>query len=453
MSASKSTSKKVIAPKNMQRDETSKLPLAIVSPTLTNSIHAISPGRSKSSAQTLELSPEAFPGWIGDVVSCACRDSEAHPAAVLITLLLRFAAECQGPYVAIGDAKQWARTFAVIVGDSSRARKGTSSKPIIKLFSELKDPARYSPGPLSTGEGLIFAVRDATYGIDKKSGEEITVDPGVSDKRLFFHEEEFQQALASTRRDGNILSATIRGFFDDGNAEPVTKTNRIKATKAHVVILGHITRAELKLMNHTQMFNGFANRFLWIYVKRLKLVALPKPIPKAELEKYRNIIVERLKEARKSREVRLSKPAKSFWQKIYRSLSGEYPGAVGAVTSRTETHTIRLALIYALALGHKCINTSDLKAALALVTYAQQTALGLFGEFAMDIQREKILDALRKAPEHQMSKTEISCNVFQKNVEAMEIKSILNGMEELGILQLEEVKTDGHKKTIVRLVS
>lgn len=408
---------------------------------------------SSSVAQPLELSPDALPGWIGGFVTVACRDSEAHPAAVLSTLLLRFGAECEGPYVQIGDAKQYARTFAIIVGESSRARKGTSSKAAMKLFSKLKDAARYSPGPLSTGEGLIFAVRDAMYDIDKKTGEEIIIDPGVIDKRLFFHEQEFQPALASTRREGNTLSAIVRGFYDEGNAEPMTKTSRMKATKAHVVILGHITRAELKLMTQIQMYNGFANRFLWIHAQRPKLVALPKPIPKEDLEKYRRIIASRVKEARKLRAVRLTKEAKSYWQEIYRSLSDEYPGAVGAVTSRIETHTIRLALIYALAMKKKVISVSELKAALALVTYAQQTAMILFSEHAVDVRREKILQALRNAPKLQMTKTEISCDVFKKNVEAKEIKSLLEGMAEQGILQMEEIVKDGRKKTFVRLVS
>lgn len=422
---------------------------------MKNSItnYAISSGVSNSGTQSPELSPEALPGWIGNFVALACRNSEANPAAVLITLLLRFAAECEGPYVIIGDAKQWARTFAVIVGDSSRARKGTSSKPVLKVFSGLENAARYSPGPLSTGEGLIYAVRDATYGIDKKTGEEIIIDPGVKDKRLFFHEEEFQPALASTRRDGNILSAIIRGFYDDGNAEPMTKTNRIKATKAHVVILSHITRAELKLMNHVQMYNGFANRFLWIYAQRQKLVALPKPIPKEKLEKYQRIIAKRIKKARELRAVRLTKEAKSYWQEIYRSLTAEYSGPVGAITSRTETHTIRLALIYALAMNKKNISVSELKAALALVTYAQQTAMNLFSENAVDVRCSKVLQALREAPEHQMTKTEISRDIFQKNVESAEIKRILEGMEERGILQMEENVKDGRKRTLVRLVT
>jgi len=421
--------------------------------TFTRTNYAISRGISGSGTQLLELSPEALPDWIENFVTLACRDSEAHPAAVLITLLLRFAAECEGPYVMIGDAKHRARTFAVIVGDSSRARKGTSSKPVIKLFSKLEDSARYSPGPLSTGQGLIYAVRDPMYDIDKKTGEEIIIDPGVTDKRLFLHEEEFQPALASTRREGNILSAIVRGFYDDGNAEPMTKTTRIKATKAHVVILGHITRAELKLMSQVQMYNGFANRFLWIHAQRQKLVALPKPIPKEELEKYRRIIANRVKEARKLRAVGFTKQAKSFWQEIYRSLSDEYPGPVGAVTSRIETHTIRLALIYALAMNKKVISLSALKAALALVTYAQQTAMTLFSEHVVDVKRAKILQALRTAPEHQMTKTEISRDVFKNNVEAKEIKCILEEMREQGILQMEETMKDGHKKTFVRLVS
>jgi hypothetical protein len=152
--------------------------------TLSKLDHAITPSVGSSGTHSLELSPEALPGWIGNFVTIVCRDSEAHPAAVLITVLLRFAAECKGPYVLIGEAKQWARTFGVVVGNSSRSRKGTSSKSVMKLFSKLKDAARFSPGPLSTGEGLIYAVRDATYVIDKKTGEENLADPGVSSRAM-----------------------------------------------------------------------------------------------------------------------------------------------------------------------------------------------------------------------------------------------------------------------------
>ena len=43
-----------------------------------------------------ELSPVALPGVIGEFVTLATRNSEADPAAVLATLLVRFGVEVYG---------------------------------------------------------------------------------------------------------------------------------------------------------------------------------------------------------------------------------------------------------------------------------------------------------------------------------------------------------------------
>ncbi len=87
-----------------------------------------------------ELSPDALPGFVGEFVGLATRDSEADPAAVLVTLLVRFGAEVygyqtgKGPYLAIGEAIHPPRLFAVVCGNSSKARKGTSKQPVMRLF-------------------------------------------------------------------------------------------------------------------------------------------------------------------------------------------------------------------------------------------------------------------------------------------------------------------------------
>lgn len=114
---------------------------------------------------------DACPGLLGDFVRLATRDSEADPAAVCVTALVRFGAEVYsyggrsglGPHFYIGETIHPPRLFAVICGNSSKARKGTSRHPVTKLFArdhcqpaDLKSwgvalPARESGGPLSTG--------------------------------------------------------------------------------------------------------------------------------------------------------------------------------------------------------------------------------------------------------------------------------------------------------------
>lgn len=399
-----------------------------------------------------QLSLDALPGWIGEFVHLACEHSEADPAAVLITALCRFAAEIgSSPYVAVGDAKHRGRTNAVIVGASSKARKGTSGKPVERLFSEIPTGARCSPGPLSSGEGLIYAVRDETREFNAKAQEYIITDPGVSDKRLFIQDEEFAAVLNCTRREGNTVSSIIRGFFDDGNAEPLTKTVRIKATGAHVVIVAHIVELELtSLMNQVQRSNGFGNRFLWILSRRQKLMALPSPMPDHEVDRLRQIVVSRLHAARDMQRVTMSTQATQLWIDSYPGLTMDYEGVAGSLVNRTEAHAIRLALIYALCAGHYQIEVDDLKAALAVVDYSRRSAFRIFGGAPADRRKSKILDALKAAPNHEMTVTEIANNLFKKHLKSDDLQKLLLEMESSKLVALEKVSTTGAPKTIVR---
>ena len=50
-------------------------------------------------------------------------------------------------------------------------------------------------GGLSSGEGLIFEVRDEVRTWDTKQQQHQVTDPGVADKRLLIHEPEFARFL------------------------------------------------------------------------------------------------------------------------------------------------------------------------------------------------------------------------------------------------------------------
>jgi len=120
-------------------------------------------------------------------------------------------------------------------------------------------------GGLSSGEGLVYAVRDKR--IEKKpykeSGkiagyEEVIADEGEEDKRLLCVEEEFAQALKVMAREGNILSPTLRDAWDGNRLAPMTKNSPLQATGAHVSIIAHITRDELlRYFTSTEQSNGF----------------------------------------------------------------------------------------------------------------------------------------------------------------------------------------------------
>jgi DNA-binding PadR family transcriptional regulator len=404
------------------------------------------------------LPDKALSGIAGSFAALATRNSEADPAAVLATFLCRAGAEFgTGPYLMVGDTRHNARVSTVIVGNSSKARKGTSGKPVSRLFEfdaqgrppdDPYKPVRVSSGPLSSGEGLIYNVRDQVnkWHIDKAAW--VVEDPEVEDKRLFILDEELAAALQAMKREGNTLSTVIRAAFDSGNLEPLTKSNRIKATGAHIVIVSHITTAELhKLLDENQALNGFANRFLWMCARRQKLVPIPEPMPARELIAIQAELLRVIDAVKSFSLIKLSPRSRECWTEVYRNLSEEEPGLVGCIVNRGEALTLRLAMVYALLDASDTIKLDHLESALALWGYAKQSAEYIFSGRGANPIAQKILDACARGP---LSATDIH-KVFSNNATRAQILAALQELISSGKVEVTEEKTGGRPKQIFQL--
>lgn len=410
------------------------------------------------------LDPKVLRGIAGDFVELATRKSEADPAAVLFTFLCRFGIEAgTGAHVMVGDTRHHARLNVAVVGASSKARKGTSGQPVKRLFRfdaqerTLDHPLLYVPatetaGPLSSGEGIIYAVRDEVkaWQVDKKTGEGqwITVDPGVEDKRLFVFDEELAAALKCTKREGNTLSTVIRVAFDGGKLSPLTKNNRIAATNPHIGIVTHTTAAELsRLLDETETLNGFANRFLWICSRRQKLVPLPKPMPEDELRQIQARLLRILRKVKTFGEVHMNHEAREHWCGIYEALSREQPGLVGCVVNRAEALVIRLSLIYALLDESDVIRREHLEAALAMWSYAKSSAEYIFAGREPNPIAQAILAALESGP---LSMTDIH-RLLSNHATKSQIQTAIQELVGSGRVEVTDEQTPGRNKKIISL--
>src|SRR5206468_6955896 len=179
------------------------------------------------------------------------------------------------------------------------------------------------------------AVRDSiTKTIPKKEEgkftgghETVIVDAGIADKRLCVVEGEYANVLKVMAREGNTLSPVIRGAWDSGNLRSMTKNSEARATGAHVSIIGHITKDELRrLLTETESANGFGNRFLWLAVRRSKCLPEGGKLDQENL----NDLVMRLHDAiefsRNAGEVTRSEGARELWVIVYPQLSEGKPG-------------------------------------------------------------------------------------------------------------------------------
>jgi hypothetical protein len=286
----------------------------------------------------------------------------------------------------------------------------------------------------------------------KKNGrivdyQEVEADAGILDKRLLVVESEFTSTLRMMSRDGNTLSPTLRDAWDRGDLTLMTKNSPARATGAHIGILGHACREELlRYLNSTEAGNGFANRFLWICAKRSKCL----PDGGAPKDEVMVPIADRLREslefAKKSQQVRRDEEAAAMWRRVYPALSEGKPGLLGAVIGRAEAQVVRLSLIYALLDRSNVIRAEHLEAGLAIWAYAESSARFIFGESLGYPEADRLLAALRTAPEG-LSKSEISA-VFGRHRSESEIESALRALSEGGLAERRTVETQGRSREV-----
>jgi hypothetical protein len=395
----------------------------------------------------LPLAREAFLGLAGEVVSRIEPHTEADPAALLIQTLVMFGnAIGPNPYFRVEDSKHRGNLNAVLVGKSSRSRKGTSEGRIKKIF-ESAIPGwtghRWASG-LSSGEGLIWAVRDPIEIRKTVRGQikTVLIDGGVDDKRLLVSESEFSSALRVMSRDGNTLSPVIRAAWDSGDLAILTKNSPAKATKAHVSILGHITKEELlRNLTTTDMSNGFANRILWTCSKRSK--ELPEggsfhAEDHSDLFECLRVLIE---DAQKVCEVRRDARATALWKEVYPALTQDVPGLLGSIISRAEAQVTRLSLLYALLDAAEEIGQEHLLAALAVWDYCEASARHIFGDALGFPDADRILSKLRKES-CGLTRTQIR-DLFARNRGETQIDAALNYLQQRGLAVSSEERTEG----------
>jgi hypothetical protein len=199
--------------------------------------------------------PAAFHGLAGEIVHAIEPHTEADRMALLSQLLVHFGnAVGRIPYLVAEADRHYTNLFMVLVGLTSKGRKGTSAGHIRRLFAIAEPPweeSRIMSG-LSSGEGLIWAVHDPISRSEpiKEKGivtgyQTVITDPGVDDKRLLALEPEFSSVLKVLGREGNVLSAQLRQAWDTGMLRTLTKGSPTRASDAHISVVGHITREEL----------------------------------------------------------------------------------------------------------------------------------------------------------------------------------------------------------------
>ncbi len=378
--------------------------------------------------------PATYHGLAGEIVNTIAPETEADPVAILSQLLVCFgAAVGRGAWFQVEATRHHPNEFLVLIGDSARARKGSSWDHVHRLITGA-DPtitARILTG-LSSGEGLIHSVRDPT-------GQ----DPGSTDRRLLVIEPEFVSVLKNVSREISTLSPTLRSAWDGRPLAILTRTAPARATDAHISVIGHITATELQHhINPVELANGLLNRFLLLGCRRVRLLPEggdPDPLKSTGLDPR---LQATLQSARRSGQIRLSTPARHAWADAYQKLAEPQPGIAGAISARAEAHTMRLALIYALLDNTRQIQPAHLTAALALWDYALRSAVWALERTTSDPLAHQIHAALRHALPGGLTRTQLR-DLLHRNPTTQQLDRALAALAHDGKITSQRILTAG----------
>jgi DNA replicative helicase MCM subunit Mcm2 (Cdc46/Mcm family) len=237
----------------------------------------------------------------------------------------------------------------------------------------------------------------------------------------------------------------------DSDCLQLMKKKPITATGAHISIIGQLTKDELlENFDKAEISNGFFDRFLWVVVRRSKLLLKNKELPDSD----RSYLAEKLSKtvtfARTIKELKCDYQVQTKWAEVYQTLSTEQLGLLGLFTAKAELQVMRLACLYALLDCSETILIHHLEAALSLWQYCEDSVRYIFDNQTGSIIADSIYKALLSAKEG-MTKTDIR-DLFQRNQTANRINEALSLLLELGRIEVEKKETKGRYIKVYRTI-
>jgi hypothetical protein len=331
-------------------------------------------------------------GDAGRLVQKAVRYNESHPAGMLVDFLVSLGSIIgRGPYFTVSATRHYTNEFMARVGDSAKSRKGTG-RDVIDQVLKLVDPKWYSDrveSGFGSGEAVINLVRDDVIEskLNHRTGNfENKVVPGVKDKRLCIREGELASIFVLAGKPESRLDIILRDGWDGKPLRNVVKgknkdgfSNTNKCEEPHLSISADTTIHELRQkMPVGADENGFGNRFLYVYVYRVK--DCPQGAPAQDWSKEVVNFQQVVQFARNVKHVSMSDQARKWWNNNYARFEREGPdGLAGKMTTRGAAHVRRIATMYALIDMSDQIELDHFKAAEKLWAYCEESAMFIFG--------------------------------------------------------------------------
>jgi hypothetical protein len=316
-------------------------------------------------------------------------------------------------YFPVAADRHHMNLLTCLVGQSSTGRKGPRAGHPRRLLTTFDRAwSQRVMGGLSSGEGVLWHLRDPVYGHNKK-GEEVCRDEGVEDKRLCILETEFARALAKTGPEGNVLSAVLRQAWAHGDLRTLVSGRQkapVAATKAHVSVHGPHHRGRGATLVDGDRSGEWLRAPVLVGggVCRSKLLPRGGHYPEQALKPLLESLTPTLFQARALAPMPRTPDAETRWEELYTTLAEGQSGLLGALTARAEAQVLRLSCLYTLLDKPAMVDVPHLEAAYALGRYCEASARYIFGTLLGDPLADEIHRMLRQRAPEGMTRTDIN---------------------------------------------
>lgn len=394
---------------------------------------------SRARAVLPPIDPTAFDCYLGRVVDAVAEFTEGDPVNVLVSLICVTGVHLgQKPHVRAGDDIHPLLVWPLIIGRTGSGRKGAgwSSAKRISLAAAPDFMTTNMRSGLTSGEGLAAmftddpddpSADDSDSAPAKRAGGRLP--PG--DRRLLVFEAEWAAVMARMKREGNSLSATLRGAWEGGDLSTLAVSARI-APSSHVGIIAHITPEEFRAkVSASDLAGGTYNRFLPVMVARSRFLPGGQGAPLAIVNGLGAELAERLEHGGDLGALSFTRAGNELWRRLYVEFgtdSGD-SGPVEQFVSRAAPYCLRIAGIHAALDGTDAIDGDHLTAAAALVRYSIDSARAAFSHNA---ETAKLAAWISAAGTEGRTREQIRSDFYRRNKKADELNALLDSLVQAG---------------------
>ncbi|GAA1984349.1 DUF3987 domain-containing protein [Amycolatopsis minnesotensis] len=394
---------------------------------------------ARARAELPALDPAAFGCYLGTVVDSVADYTEGDPVNLLVSLIAVAGVHLgQSPHVRAGDDLHPLLVWPLIVGRTNSGRKGAgwSSAKRVALAAAPDFMVSNLRSGLTSGEGLAAMFTDDPNAQTETDAEDAPRRAGgrlpPGDRRLLVFEGEWAGVMERMKRDGNSLSATLRGAWEGGDLSTMAVTARI-APESHVGIIGHITPKEFRdKVRASDLAGGTYNRFLPIMVSRTQFLPGGQGAPDAIVKGIGAEMAERLDTGGQLGSLGFTQAGQALWRRLYVEFGSDHGDApqVEQFISRAAPYCLRIAAIHAALDRTDAIDTGHLTAAAALVRYSIASARTALTN---DQEVTKLLAWIAHSGPAGRTRDEIRTDYCHKHKDkAEEVKRILTGLIDAG---------------------